>query len=655
MSKHHREDVRAAVGRKLSEVARKMGSLAVEIRLAVAPAEGVAWADLLALQASQFASDLTGRAVDLGRGRLEMPTPAGEELPIIAAIEGRQDLSKGVGNMHHHIPVHIPPTAGPGPGNGVPAPPDFPRPPAGLSCVELVPTHPSPANGSDPPAPDWRTTPIEALKFEGPFPDEHMLNLCEDCEIADAGEAWKLLEEGCLPQWTADEAKALELALVALRHEAGDPAPCTVAIAEAEEVHPLARPGGPWHHNLTRPADGEVHDEELRLAISGYRGHEGRWAELASKGATDAELKWTIGKEMLDGGGTGLFEGRGYRTRSGKNPALWIPDYPLSKVPTLGGAKLVRRVRQLLAIPSPSKAPKVQGRSIAELESERSNPGADPLPPDGREEPKPATTHTYEVHLADDGSGNPTFLGECGAGSLADAEANAPEWFKADIVPGTPLVVRPGKSYHDDPGMTYGAPMAECRKCGQRWRAADGEVCPSCGPDPETLYTFEAVEVYGQKVPGHVQFRARNHAEAQAKIDLDWPGQVARAVPASRDLASVKGSDGRPKSLPSRSGIASIEFESDGRTVTIDAENAPGMIATIDAALDRLKAGRPPAEPAPKVPMPAKPRWRVLDTANGMRRELETVEATSADAARRRARANHKGLRHLAVERIAGP
>jgi hypothetical protein len=285
--------------------------------------------------------------------------------------------------------------------------------------------------------------------------------------------------------------------------------------------------------------------------------------------------------------------------------------------------------------------------------------------------------------------------------------------------------------------------MAECPKCGKRWRAADGEVCPECGPDPETLYTFEAVEKYGQKAPGHVQFPARNHAEAQAKIDRDWPGHVARAVPPERDLAGVKGSDGRPRSLPEEDGPAAEEWDlTPGRIFTISrngvpkdaryrvkhaspvdsiycgkcvkqhptadglpvinliadmldhpeiafymdacrkvggryielpppcgavyahrheielflvAETEPDPIDLPAPAPERRKPGRPALDPIPRVPMAVKSAWRILDTADGMRRELGTIESTSEDAARRRARALHKGLRHLAVERVAAP
>jgi hypothetical protein len=88
--------------------------------------------------------------------------------------------------------------------------------------------------------------------------------------------------------------------------------------------------------------------------------------------------------------------------------------------------------------------------------------------------------HRYHVHLEDDDSDNPTFLGTLVAVSLARAVEIAPTWFWDNVVvPGTPLVVVPADAVHGEP-WPFGTPLAECLTCGRRWPKAGPIGCPAC-------------------------------------------------------------------------------------------------------------------------------------------------------------------------------
>lgn len=107
-------------------------------------------------------------------------------------------------------------------------------------------------------AKSWRDIPISDPAFSVDLTD-----LLFDSEIESAGEAWDLLESGSLTsvhEWTPDEAKGLESALVLLRMKAGDPAPCTepnppsFQVAKGITIVPTATPAVGEGLDVPRPA-----------------------------------------------------------------------------------------------------------------------------------------------------------------------------------------------------------------------------------------------------------------------------------------------------------------------------------------------------------------------------------------------------------------
>jgi ParB family chromosome partitioning protein len=84
--------------------------------------------------------------------------------------------------------------------------------------------------------PDWRDRPVMGLGL-----DRDLVKLLADEGIESAGEAWGLLSTGFLREdrhWSYLDAKRLELALVKVREEAGDPDPLVIAMKPDAPSHP---------------------------------------------------------------------------------------------------------------------------------------------------------------------------------------------------------------------------------------------------------------------------------------------------------------------------------------------------------------------------------------------------------------------------------
>jgi hypothetical protein len=143
--------------------------------------------------------------------------------------------------------------------------------------------------------------------------------------------------------------------------------------------------------------------------------------------------------------------------------------------------------------------------------------------PGGEEDHLRPDEHRYHVHLEDDGSGNPTFLGTLVAVSLARAVEIAPAWFHDNVVvPGTPLVVVPAAATAGE-RWPFGTELSECLSCGERWPKADSVGCPSCvhGPAPEMPEPPQVAPVDG---PSVVQLAMRTNFGGASAAE---PGPLA--------------------------------------------------------------------------------------------------------------------------------
>lgn len=92
--------------------------------------------------------------------------------------------------------------------------------------------------------------------------------------------------------------------------------------------------------------------EAIIRALTPFSGGERRYESLAKRGASDAELRELIGREMGLGGGS---SGPGRIAEwhvGGDNPRIWLHGWR-SETPTIAGAELILVVRRLFAIGEP--------------------------------------------------------------------------------------------------------------------------------------------------------------------------------------------------------------------------------------------------------------------------------------------------------------
>jgi hypothetical protein len=94
----------------------------------------------------------------------------------------------------------------------------------------------------------------------------------------------------------------------------------------------------------------------LRDALYMHSDSQGRWRLLGTRGATDAEIWYALKREFGGGGSSQTEAGDQYSFQGGKSvepPKFWFScgTYFTDAKPTLAGARLVKRVRELLEIP----------------------------------------------------------------------------------------------------------------------------------------------------------------------------------------------------------------------------------------------------------------------------------------------------------------
>jgi hypothetical protein len=116
-------------------------------------------------------------------------------------------------------------------------------------------------------------------------------------------------------------------------------------------------------------------NDALRAALSLHEDSEARWRTLVSGTATDAQIWHALLKEFGTGGGSQTEGGTQFAYLGGSPttpPKFWVDcgSHYSTQKPTLAGAALVKRVRELLAIP-PFDADKLNasGRASSEAAS----------------------------------------------------------------------------------------------------------------------------------------------------------------------------------------------------------------------------------------------------------------------------------------------
>lgn len=106
-------------------------------------------------------------------------------------------------------------------------------------------------------------------------------------------------------------------------------------------------------------------DAALRDALALHTDSEGRWQGLRSSGATDNEIYQALKREFGEGGSSQTEEGVQYAYADGGSftspPQFWVDcgTHYTNEKPTLSGAALVGRVRELMQIPAAGGARKV--------------------------------------------------------------------------------------------------------------------------------------------------------------------------------------------------------------------------------------------------------------------------------------------------------